>query len=176
MADPLDLEPDCDNCIGLCCVATEFKQSDQYAFSKSSGEPCRHLTADFRCGVHADLENIGMKGCAAYTCFGAGQSVTQRLFPDTGWRKAPESAQEIFKTFYKLKKLHELIWVLRLTLSACPEGPERETIALRLKEVERHAFLDAPGTRALNVDDLRRGSQSAVDGVHWNISIGRKEE
>ena len=175
MAEPLDLEPDCDSCTGLCCVATEFKQSEQYAFSKPGGETCRHLSADFRCGIHKDLEASRMKGCAAYTCFGAGQSVTQRLFPGADWREDPQMAREIFDTFYKLKELHELIWVLRLTLSACPEGPERDRVAARIEEVEGHAHMDASATRALDIDDLRRGSQSAVDAVHWNITIGQKD-
>ncbi len=176
MAEKLDLEPDCASCLGLCCAATGFEKSDQYAFAKPAGDPCRLLQRDFRCGIHNDLAEKGMKGCDLYTCFGAGQNVSQRLFPGVDWRRSPDTAQEVFDTFYKLKELHELIWVLRLTLSACADGPERDKVSERIAEVESKAHLDAAATQALDVNALRRGSQSAIDGVHWNVTIGRKGE
>ena len=117
-----------------------------------------------------------MTGCDLYTCFGAGQNVSQHLFPGLDWRRSPDTAQEVFDTFYKLKELHELIWVLRLTLNACADGPERDKVAERIAEVESKAYLDAAATQALDVNALRRGSQSAIDDLHWNVTIRRKGE
>ena len=48
----LGLRADCGNCFGLCCVALTFSVSADFAVDKESGEPCRHLGTDFRCGIH----------------------------------------------------------------------------------------------------------------------------
>ncbi|MAI10864.1 MAG: hypothetical protein CBD27_12565 [Rhodospirillaceae bacterium TMED167] len=113
---------------------------------------------------------MGMEGCALYTCFGAGQKVSQRLFSGTDWRNSPEIAQDISSEFYKLKELFELIWVLKVTGSVYPNGPERESIERQINALETYAALDLEATQALDVDRLRRDSQADVDAVYFKVT------
>ena len=39
MEKELDREPDCVHCMGLCCLASSFKKSEHYAFSKTPANP-----------------------------------------------------------------------------------------------------------------------------------------
>lgn len=115
MSDPAAarvLHADCERCVGLCCVALAFQASADFAFDKAAGEPCRNLQADFRCGIHAGLRDAGLPGCVAYDCFGAGQRVSQELFPGADWRTDPEIATAVFTTFAAVRQLHELLWYL----------------------------------------------------------------
>ena len=113
---------------------------------------------------------MGMEGCAFYTCFGAGQNVSQRLFPGTDWRNRPEIAQDISSAFYKLKELFELIWVLKVTGSICPNGPERESIERQINALETYATLDLEAIQSLDVDRLGRDSQADVDSVYCKVT------
>jgi uncharacterized membrane protein len=67
------LRGDCERCVGLCCVASPFAASADFAIDKPAGAVCPNLEADFRCGIHARLRAEGFPGCTAYDCFGAGQ-------------------------------------------------------------------------------------------------------
>ena len=67
-----DLVPDCGRCAALCCIATSFEASEDFAFDKAAGTGCRYLTRDCRCAIHDQLAERGFRGCAAYECFGAG--------------------------------------------------------------------------------------------------------
>ena len=69
-------EADCDQCAALCCVLTGFSAGDAFAFTKADGVACQNLAAN-RCTVHADLDTKGLRGCSAFTCFGAGQRATK---------------------------------------------------------------------------------------------------
>lgn len=82
---------DCDRCAALCCVLTGFTRSDAFAFTKAQGAPCPHLVGS-RCGVHATLETQGMRGCRAFTCFGAGQRATARFGLTPDWTQSPVPA------------------------------------------------------------------------------------
>src|SRR4051794_4071425 len=68
VVQPADLRADCTNCFALCCTALRFDASADFAFDKPAGTPCRHLTTELRCGVHADLRARGFNGCAVYDC------------------------------------------------------------------------------------------------------------
>src|SRR4051794_19393141 len=104
-----DLTPDCRRCTALCCVATCFDASADFAFSKAAGEPCRHLTRDHACAIHAQLVERGCPGCAAFDCYGAGQRVT-RLFPPAEREAA----------FHAYRELHELLWLTTEAAKLCP--------------------------------------------------------
>jgi hypothetical protein len=93
----LGLEPDCASCFGLCCVAHGFKASASFAFDKLPGKPCPNLLADFGCGTHRALRQQGFSGCTAYSCYGAGQKISQEIFHGTDWRQAPETAGRCFR-------------------------------------------------------------------------------
>ena len=121
----VELVADCSRCVGLCCVLLPFQRSADFAFDKPAGEPCRYLADDHRCRIHASLLDDGMRGCVAYDCFGAGQTLT---------------ASGRTADFHLVEQVHEIAWYLA----------EVEDLAL-LDEAERLAA--APTTDA--VADLR---------------------
>ncbi len=103
---------DCKNCCGLCCVALYFAKTDGFPSDKAAGKPCKNLQTDFRCTIHQDLLSIGMRGCLAYDCLGAGQLVTQKLYRCKDWRTEPKGAEEMFRTFVAVYQLRQMLWYL----------------------------------------------------------------
>jgi hypothetical protein len=93
----VDLVADCSRCVGLCCVLLPFQRSADFAFDKAAGEPCRHLDDGHRCRIHASLLEDGMRGCVAYDCFGAGQTVTEA---------------DRVGDFHLVEQVHEIAWYL----------------------------------------------------------------
>jgi len=112
--DNPEQKSDCSRCAGLCCVALPFDKSDDFAFDKAAEEPCRHLGGDFRCAIHAQLEDRGFRGCVAYECYGAGQRVTQDVFDGRNWRDEPALARRMFGAFGAMRVIHELLMLLRM--------------------------------------------------------------
>jgi hypothetical protein len=121
----LDLLPDCGSCAAICCVTTGFDAGEDFAFAKPAGVACRHLTPDLRCAVHDELVGRGLRGCAAYDCYGAGQKATRAGAGEDGFRA--------------LRDVHELLWLLTEAQKLCP--PAAEGLAARLDEAI--AALDA---------------------------------
>jgi uncharacterized protein YjbI with pentapeptide repeats len=119
----LDLQADCANCFGLCCVALPFAASADFAVDKDAGQPCTNLRADFRCGIHARLREQGFPGCTVFDCFGAGQKVSQLTFGGQDWRRAPGTARQMFEVFPVMRQLHELLWYLTEALTLPPARP-----------------------------------------------------
>jgi hypothetical protein len=110
----LDLVPDCASCVALCCVATSFEASDDFAFDKPAGVPCRHLTRDHRCSIHAERGLRGLVGCTLYHCYGAGQRVTRALEV----RSCTPAERD--ERFLRLRAVHELLWLLDEAAKLCP--------------------------------------------------------
>lgn len=110
--EPSNLQADCNNCFGLCCVALYFSASEGFPRDKEPGEPCINLKQDFRCSIHDNLLGQGLKGCVAFDCFGAGQKVSQVSFAKQDWRAVPESSRPMFEVFSIMRQLHELLWYL----------------------------------------------------------------
>lgn len=110
--DDVRLRADCTRCSGLCCVALSFDRSPDFAFDKPAGIPCRHLSKSHRCGIHAELDARGLSGCRRYDCLGAGQRVTQEVFPGRSWRDSPAAARAIFTAFRILRDVHGLLALL----------------------------------------------------------------
>ena len=123
-----DLRADCSRCQGLCCVAPAFARSADFAIDKPAGRACPELSADFSCGIHADLRAKGFPGCAFFDCFGAGQQVVQVLFPGQDWRRTPEAAGSMFAVFNAVRQLKELLWYLAEALAALPLGPLHDEV------------------------------------------------
>lgn len=119
-----DLQADCADCFGLCCVALPFARSADFAVNKPAGKPCSNLQSDVRCGIHAQLRDRGYRGCAVFDCFGAGQKTSQVTFGGTSWRDAPEVAESMFEVFPIMRQLHELIWYITEALDP-RTGPPR---------------------------------------------------
>ncbi|OMQ12907.1 hypothetical protein A7K94_0221420 [Modestobacter sp. VKM Ac-2676] len=91
--------------MALCCVAPAFTASADFAFDKPAGTPCRHLRADTRCNVHAQLRDRGMPGCVVFDCFGAGQRVTALTGADRDWRADPATTAEVFAVLPVMRQL-----------------------------------------------------------------------
>ena len=130
------LQADCASCFGLCCVALPFTASADFAIDKEAGQPCQHLRADFRCGIHALLRDRGFPGCAAFDCFGAGQQVSQVTFRGRDWQEAPHTAAQMFAVFPIMRRLHELLWYLTEALRMPPARPSHHELRHALIRVE----------------------------------------
>lgn len=113
----LDLQADCANCAGLCCVALPFSASADFAVDKAAGQPCTNLQGGFRCGIHSQLRERGFSGCTVFDCFGAGQKVSQVTFGGRNWRQEPDIASRMFAAFPVMRHLHELLWYLTEALA-----------------------------------------------------------
>jgi uncharacterized protein YjbI with pentapeptide repeats len=159
--DRLGLRADCASCFGLCCVALPFSASADFAFDKDAGRPCRHLRADFGCGIHHRLREEGFPGCVAYDCFGAGQKVSQVTFGGLSWRDGPrpgagENATRMFEVFPVMRQLHELLWYLAEALTLQPARPIHPAIGRALAETERLAGGGPETLSGLDITDRRR--------------------
>lgn len=107
-----DLVPDCGSCAALCCVATSFERSDDFAYDKPAGVRCTNLTAGDQCSIHTERVERGFVGCTLFDCYGAGQRVTR----DFG--REPSAASE--RAFYVLRDVHELLFLLTQAAALCP--------------------------------------------------------
>lgn len=108
----LPLVQDCASCAAVCCVATSFAASEDFAFDKPAGVPCRHLR-DSRCAIYAERAAHGCRGCELFACYGAGPRATQ-LFSGA----APA---ELIEGFSRLLAICEMIWLLTQAQSLCPK-------------------------------------------------------
>ncbi|SDM55027.1 pentapeptide repeat-containing protein [Acetanaerobacterium elongatum] len=153
------LKPDCSACFGLCCVALYFSKQDGFPADKSAGTPCEQLNRQFRCAVHERLGALGLKGCRAYECFGAGQQVSQVTFHGVSWRQQPEKAEVMFKAFLIMRQLYESCWYLNEALSFHAAAPV-------LKELQE-ALSQSEAAANLPLQDLLRFD---LDGYHQHIS------
>ncbi len=108
---PADLKADCSACVGLCCVIPPFDAVQGFGFDKPAETACRHLCADHRCGIHADLLGQGFAGCVAFDCHGAGQRLTALARQRFGagelarWRERPELKAWLSAAYAPLKAL-----------------------------------------------------------------------
>jgi uncharacterized protein YjbI with pentapeptide repeats len=131
------LRADCDRCFGLCCVASTFAVSADFAIDKPAGTPCPNLQSDFRCGIHGQLRQRGFPGCTAYDCFGAGQKVSQVTFGGQDWRQAPAIAGQMFSALIVMRQLHELLWYLTAALSLPAARPLHAELRAASATIER---------------------------------------
>jgi hypothetical protein len=148
-----DLVPDCGSCAAICCVATSFEASEDFAFDKPAGVHCRHLTRDCRCAVHDDLARRGLPGCAVYDCYGAGQRMT-RAFSVRGQSSLADTANDAERNeaFLILRVVHELLWQLTEAAKLCPatRGDVGATLALEIDALD--AIARAPWSDLFDVD------------------------
>jgi len=150
------LSPDCTRCAALCCVSLAFDRSAFFAFDKEPGVPCRHLTAEHRCGIHQDLASRGFTGCIRYECSGAGQRVTQEIFGGRSWRDDPALAQPMFDAFRAMRQVHELLLLLQ-TAGRLPLAPP-----LAQRRGDLVAALQPPG--GWSVGSLAAFEQGSLPG------------
>lgn len=142
----LSLTADCSRCAGLCCVALAFDRSLGFGFDKAAGVPCPNLTEQSRCAVYEHRASLGLAGCCSYDCLGAGQRVTE-LFGGQSWRDTERDRQDeaprVFDAFRALRRVHELIELLRATEALALPPELRETSSRLLSSLEREAWTGA---------------------------------
>jgi hypothetical protein len=173
MAPSSDLQGDCARCQGLCCVSLAFDRSEWFAFDKPAGEPCRHLLPSNRCRQHARLEATGHRGCASYDCYGAGQRVTQELFPGASWRHAPEQRRALFGAFLRLRDVHELRLLLRQAARlSLPDAAYAEGRQL-LEQLEPARGFTAAGLAALDLEALHGDVHAYLRRLQPHVDPGR---
>jgi hypothetical protein len=160
--DRLDLRPDCSRCFGLCCVAPPFSASADFAINKEAGQACPHLQADFRCGIHSALRQLGFPGCTVYDCFGAGQKVAQATFGGRDWRREPETAQQMFGSFMIMRQLHELLWYLAGARALEQAAPLHAELGRAIEEIETLTFCDADALAQVDVPRHRREAHALL--------------
>jgi uncharacterized protein YjbI with pentapeptide repeats len=152
----LSLRADCESCFALCCVAPAFSASADFAINKPAGHACPHLQPDFRCGIHTRLREQGFRGCTVYDCFGAGQRVSQLTFGGQDWRRAPETARQMFGVFPIMRDLHELLWYLSEALMLQRARPLRVELRLALEETEGLSHNSPDALLELDLEAHRR--------------------
>jgi uncharacterized protein YjbI with pentapeptide repeats len=152
----LSLRADCESCFALCCVAPAFSASADFAIDKPAGQACPHLQPDFRCAIHTHLREQGFRGCTVYDCFGAGQKVSQVTFGGQDWRRAPQTAAQMFEVFPIMRDLHELLWYLTEALTLRPARPLHSELSLAMEDTERLTHSSPDSLRELDVEALRQ--------------------
>ncbi|MFE2281169.1 pentapeptide repeat-containing protein [Streptomyces sp. NPDC059454] len=150
-----DLQADCANCFGLCCVALPFARSADFAADKAAGQACSHLRTDFRCGIHERLRDRGYPGCTVFDCFGAGQKVSQVTFGGTDWRRAPKSARSMFEVFPVMRQLHELLHYVTEALGLTAARPVHQELRRALARIDGLTRGSAESIAGLDVHALR---------------------
>lgn len=146
-----ELRADCASCFGLCCVASAFTRSADFALDKPVGEPCPNLLVDFGCGIHEVKRASGFPGCTVFDCLGAGQKISQVTYHGRSWRDAPETAREMFEVYGIMRQLHEILWYLT-EVSVRTPAPD---VSALLTEVTELTLADAKTLAATDVDAMR---------------------
>ncbi|QGU95356.1 pentapeptide repeat-containing protein [Clostridium bovifaecis] len=157
---------DCEKCFGFCCVALYFSASEGFPVDKDAGKPCINLESDFRCSVHKNLSKLGLKGCIAYDCFGAGQKVAQVTYGGHNWRQVPESANQMYEVFLIMRQIHEMLWYLTEALTLQPASHIEDDINFMLNETERLTFLSPEALMELDITAHR----AKVNGLLFQTS------
>jgi hypothetical protein len=154
-----DLSADCARCAALCCRLAFFERSADFAFTKPAGAPCRHLTKRNTCGVHARRLELGLSGCVAFDCSGAGQALSARLTADQ-----PLGTQ--VAAFHALVEVHFALRLVelarRLGHSAQVAALEEKLLAHAALPVEALAELDTSGLRFV-LPRVASGAQPAPE-------------
>lgn len=150
-----NLQGDCGQCFGLCCIALYFSSSEGFPEDKGAGQPCVHLRDDYCCRIHQDLRAQGFKGCTIYDCFGAGQKVSQVSFKGNNWRGDPGSARQMFEVFLMMQHLHELLWYLGEALELNPARRFYNELLAMFEATEQLTCLDPELLLQVDLDGHR---------------------
>lgn len=150
---PDDLTHNCDNCQGLCCMAHKHNPRDGFPIlnPKPPGVPCQHLEIGqniekrlYSCGIYQKLEEDGWTTCTRFSCYGAGQAVSE-FFKELGvsWAQKQEELDDrqwqirILNFRYGYQALHyvfQRMSVFRDSVSAEAYQKLREAVASASKD------------------------------------------
>jgi len=161
-----DLVPDCASCAAVCCIATSFDASEDFAFDKAAGVGCQYLGRDCRCAIHEELLDRGFRGCAVYDCFGAGPRVTR------AFAGMEDCDRERNDAFLILRVVHEQLWLLteagrlcnRVSLDArLADEDRREIVRSVSREIDREIDVLDAIARLAPVDLVALDPRAHVD-------------
>jgi uncharacterized protein YjbI with pentapeptide repeats len=178
------LNADCENCVGLCCVALPNAKSADFAFDKEAGTPCPNLQTDFGCGIHKSLRKNGFRGCGVYECFGAGQKVSQVTYEGNDWRDNPVLAKEMFDVCPIMQQLHEMLCYISEALLLEDARSLHKDLHVTLEKTEYLTTLspksiidlDVSAHRAIVNDLLLRTSKLVRSKVTPNKNKNHKKQ
>ncbi|GAA0127141.1 pentapeptide repeat-containing protein [Clostridium sp. CTA-19] len=137
------LKIDCKNCFGFCCTALYFSKSDGFPNNKEAGKPCTNLAEDFKCKVHENLREKGLKGCTTYDCLGAGPKVAKVTYKGESWKTNPEFSKQMFDVFLVMRQIHEMLWYLSEALRMEEDLNIKYKINNMVTEIVKISNLDA---------------------------------
>lgn len=141
----------CECCSGLCCVALYFAKSDGFPKDKKAGTACKNLQADYKCRIHSQLSEQGLKGCMAYDCFGAGQFITRQMKTSPNWLTIfPKVAEQAFNSFLVVMRVHQTLWYLSQCLIL--HVPQLEKEKAKALIAEGNKLLEKPLDRLSVLD------------------------
>lgn len=160
-----DLRNDCSKCFGFCCIALYFSSSDGFPADKAAGKPCINLQQDFKCAVHKNLREKGLKGCTAYECFGAGQKVAQVTYGGRSWLEDEESSQQMFDVFLIMRQLHEMLWYLKEALRIGGNGNIQSQLSQLISKTEALTLLSCDSLIALDLKTHRTEVNSLLEKI-----------
>ena len=106
-----------------------------------------------------------MQGCIEYNCFSAGQRSYQRVLSDADWHKRPDTARNLFHTYFKLKDLHEIMWLLSRLATLCPDPSLKSKIEDRVAEIDGLWAQSDETIRTLDVSGLYKRDRVWVELV-----------
>ena len=158
---PAHLQPDCAACCGLCCVAPGFDAEQGFGYDKPAHEPCRHLQADFRCAIHANLGSEGFPGCTSYDCHGAGQRVT-REFAGRDWQTDPETAAAQYEAFMRMRPLHGLLALLATARAHVSDAGWLQRLMAQEQAIEAHCAAMPAANDLARFRELRTATQTLL--------------
>jgi hypothetical protein len=159
----IPLRADCAQCDALCCVALAFERSEMFAFDKPAGEPCPNLTGSGSCAIHRDLAVRGFPGCAHYDCLGAGQRITQ-MFAGKSWREGEAIAQDVFDAFHAMRRVHEMILLLREALRLPMSATQRARCSALLEALQPDTWTQE-SLRKFVQSEFERDARSFLRGL-----------
>ena len=145
-----ELETDCGNCRGLCCTVLCFSRSEGFPVDKEAGVPCVFLQPDFRCGVHAELKERGLRGCMAYDCLGTGRKVTHAVSGAAPPGNAAPEPGLMCGLFGVVFQLHQMLWYLAEADELTAPGTRRDEIRTLIGENRR--VTDLPPEELITLD------------------------
>lgn len=101
------LDADCAKCAAMCCVAFAFDDDQGFEYNKPAGKRCKYLANDGLCSIHENLATHNMTSCGRYTCYGAGQYITQMLFDGKSWLDEPSLLEPMSKAFLEMTRIQD---------------------------------------------------------------------
>ena len=172
-----NLRADCENCFGFCCAALYFSASDGFPVDKKAEEPCPNLQLDFKCRVYKCLGKLGLKGCGAYDCLGAGQKVAQITFGGRDWLRFRETANQMFGSFVTVRQIHEIMWYLAEAFFLSETGDMKDEIAALNGELERIPYKDAESLLRIDVERYHAAANALMrrtsERVRKDFHVGK---